>query len=70
MYIDTSVRSRGHFTVMATTMGSYGELAHRQFGPAYKTIDAALKKARLLHAKGMRMVELRNLNTNERHYIT
>jgi hypothetical protein len=67
MFIDTTVKSRGHITVKATTLGSYGEAVHRQFGPAYRSTAAAVRQADRLFRKGMRDIELHNINTHHRY---
>ena len=69
MYIDTTIRSKGHIVVKATTLGSYGEAAHRQFGPSYKTVDSALKQVQKLHDAGMKGIEMYNQNTKAVHYF-
>jgi len=69
MFIDTTIRSKGHLTVRATARGSYGETSHRQFGPAYRHVDAALKCVERLIAQGMRGVEMYNLNTHHVDYF-
>ena len=69
MFIDTTIRSKGHLMVLADARGSYGERMHRQFGPAYRTVDAALKQVARLHAAGMRGIEMYNLNMRTTHYF-
>lgn len=69
MFIDISIKSRGCINVTATTMGSYGETAVRQFGPSYKSTEAALRKAEQLKQQGMKDIELYNVNTKHRYHF-
>jgi len=67
MFIDTTISSKGCISVTAVTMGSYGEKIKRQFGPMYKSTQAALRKAKELADKGMKDVELYNVNSKHRY---
>jgi len=69
MFIDTSGHSKGHITVKTVARGSYGETMFRQYGPAYKTADAAIRMVRKLQARGHIDIEVYDQTKQKRYYV-